>query len=196
VSPVPPADGLHRRAQQALQQQVMAAVHGLITAITLDRTQTVRDAYAAAHSHLVAAGEYQAALLAVTYVGAYAPPRLTPDLPTALAGTLMTPDHPGAIVGLLRLWTLLDQGTPEPQARTEAGSFTANLTGGDMQAAQRVGLDEGARIAERRLRWRKDPAPGACDWCRMIASGGARYHSASSVPFHQSDRCAVVPQPT
>jgi len=193
---VPPVDGMHRRAQQQLQQTVMAAAAGLLNVITLERTQTVRDAYAGAHSRLVAAGQQRAALLALAYVGAYAPARTPPDLATALTATLITPEHPGAIVGLLRLWALLDQGTPETEARTQAGSFTSNLTGGDMQAAQRAGLDEAARAAGRRIRWRKDPSPTACTWCQMIASGGARYHTASSVPFHQSDHCAVVPQLT
>ncbi len=187
-------DDTHRRAQLALQDRIGATVTGLLMTITLDRSQQIRDAYATANARLIAGGEHQAARLALAYFAAYAPPRTPPDLGRALAPMLMTPENPGAIVGLLRLWALLDQDTPELQARQEAGSFTANLAGGDLNAATRVGLDEAARAAGRRPRWRKIPSPGACDWCRMIASGGARYHSADSVPFHSSDHCSVAPE--
>jgi len=191
---VPALDDTHRRAQRALQDRTGTAVAGLLAAITLERSQQIRDAYATANSRLIAGGQQSAARLALAYIAAYAPPTTPPDLVTALAGTLITPDSPGAFVGLLRLWSLLDQDVPEPQARQQAGSYSANLSGGDLQAAQRAGLDEAARAAGRRPRWRKDPSPTACAWCQTIASGGARYHSADSVPFHQSDHCSVSPE--
>lgn len=188
------ADLDHHRAQQRLQQLTRAAVNALLLRITLDRSEQVRDAYALQNSRLIAGGQHQAVMFAFAYIAAYAAPQTPPEPARALDGRLVTPETPSALVGLLRLWALLDQDTPEFEARQAAGSYAGGLASGDVLSAQRGGLDEAARVSGRRVRWRKQLSPDACEWCRTIAAGGARYHAADTVPFHLRDRCTVAPE--
>ena len=95
---------------------------------------------------------------------------------------------------MLRLLARLQDGDEEPLARQAAGSYAGELGTGDVQAAQRGGLDEAARAGTRRIRgWRKELGPEPCEWCVTIASGGGRYHRADTVPFHARDHCGVAP---
>lgn len=188
------ADQLHRQAQKTLQDQVGSAVARTLLTVTLDRSEQVRDVYRHGTARLVSGGQLAAAQLATAYLAAYVPSARPVDLPRALEPVAMTVDSPGAVVGLLRLWSLLDKGVPEPQARTEAAGMAANLARGDMQAAQRAGLKEAARAAGRKPRWRKELSPGACEWCQEIAAQGAVYPDAETVPFHNSDSCGVAPE--
>lgn len=188
------ADREHQRAQLRLAHATRAAVYALLAAITLDRTPLVRQAYALQNSRIIAGGQHQSVMFAFAYMAALAAPTTPPLVDRALEGRLTTPETPSAIVGLLRLWNLLDHGTPEAEARAQAGSYAGGLASGDLLSAQRGGLDEGARASGRRVRWRKQLSADPCEWCAMIASGGARYHSADSVPFHQRDRCTVAPE--
>ena len=193
-------DQLHRQAQNQLQRAVGGTVAGIVGAITLDRSPAVRDGYALATSRVVSAGQWQAAQLAATYIAAYAPPVRDLDLDRAL--DLATPDSPNSVVGLLRLWTLLDDGAEEEEARDAAGSYAGGLASADLQGATRSGLDEATSAAGREPRWRLEPNPGACEWCRFLADTGPRYLDASSVPVphaaggeHPGGACLCTPAP-
>ena len=194
------ADTLHRQAQNHLQRVVGGTVAGMLGVVTLDRSQDVRSGYAAATPRVVSAGQWQAAQLAAAYVAAYAPPVREVDLAGAI--DLATPDSPNSVVGLLRLWSLLDDGEEESAAREAAGSYAGGLASADLQGATRSGLDEAASAAEREPRWRLEPNPGACEWCRFSAETGARYLDASSVPVphaaggeHPGGACLCTPAP-
>jgi hypothetical protein len=190
------ADEIHRRAQHTLRATTGATVAGMLAQITLERSPQIRDWYAAGTARLVAGGQRAAGTLAVAYIRAILPLVAPVDLDAALALVLMTSESPGAFVGLLRLWRLLDEGLDELRAREQAGSYAATLAMGNMNAAQRAGLGEGARATGRAVKWRKVAAPGACEWCQLIASGGARYSEPGRVPFHTfgRDRCGVAPE--
>jgi hypothetical protein len=183
---------MHQRAQARLRDATAGAVAGILGAITLDRTQTVRDGYALATSRVVSGGQMQAATWGAALIGAYRQPLERPDVVGALGDRLMTPEDGGAIVGLLRMWSLLDDGTVEQDARLEAGSYAASLADSDLAMAARVGQDEGLRVAHvGRVMWGLDATDSNCDWCQMIASTGYRYHEATTVPFHGQCKCAV-----
>ena len=157
-------------------------VAGTLAGVTLDRSEQLRDAYALTTSRIVSGGQRAAAQLAIAYVGSYVRPVRPPDVSRALTGMLITPGDDGAIVGLLRLWSLLDEGVQEAQARSEAGQLAGGFAQQNVRSAMSAGLDEGAGAADREPRWRLEPNPGACAWCQYIAETGARYLSADSVP--------------
>lgn len=190
------ADQLHLQAQLRLRRVTGAAVAGVLAAITLDRSEEIRDEYQTTTVRIVRGGQLAAAGLAAAYIAAYVPPVRSVDLRHALRGTLLDADDGRSLVGLVRMWSLLDDGVPPLDARMAAGSIARNLAEGDLQAACRVGLDEGAHAAERTARWAKLPAPGACEWCQEIANQGYRYRSAESIPFHSHGpcRCSYAPE--
>lgn len=187
-------DRLHQRAQEALQLRVGQLSGGLLRATGPERSQLVRGAYATAQAQLIAAGQQQAVRLAFAYMATLSPPLSPPAMSRALDGVLVTPESPRAGSGIVRLWALLEQGLPDDEAREQAGAYAAMLAEAGVASAEQGGLDEAADVGGRTATgWRKEPSPGACEWCQMIADGGARYHDASSVPRHDHDHCAVAP---
>jgi len=186
------ADDLHRLAQLALRDQTGAALRLLVATVPLIRSEIVRAWFAGEVARIVAGGQWQAAGLAVGYLADLVAFTETPDLDTALDGELLTADQPGASFGFGRMWWLIDNGADELEARENAAAATAIRSTADLMNAERVGLDEGARVAERQPRWRKEPGPDPCDWCLEIVSEGARFLAADTVPFHQGDRCSVA----
>lgn len=153
--------------------------------------------YATLATRLVAGAQHRSATFAIAYLHTLSPP--APGSPPAsvdraLADALVTPGSPVATSPVLRLLARLAEGDEEPVARQAAGSYAGALATGDLQAAQRGGLTEGARAGQRRVRgWRKELSADACDWCTEIAAGGGRYHSPATVPFHERDHCGVAP---
>ena len=136
------ADRIHTLAQQRLRATTGQAVAGMLAAVTLERSDGLRDAYAAATARTVSGGQRAAARLAVAYIAAYAPPAEPPNLARALDGLLITPESDGAIVGLLRLWSLLDDGVEELEARAEAGQLAGGFAQQNVRSAMSAGLDE------------------------------------------------------
>lgn len=179
-----------------LQAATGAAVRQTVNAVPIGGdTELVRSAYSNRVASLVSGGQRAAARLAAAYIGVYAAPEEDLDLDDDLDDELLRPGDDKSMSGLMRLWSLVGQGMPVGQAREEAGAVASQLAEGDLHAAERTGLDAGARAAhERDLRWALNTNPEACDWCEMIAEGGFRYHEAETVPFHQNCRCSPIPQ--
>jgi hypothetical protein len=169
-------------------------------ASTADRSAEIRDAYAATTARIVTGGQRQAAMIAAAWVASYAPVDLSHfSVDADLAPHLMAPDDSAAIVGLLRLWSLVDEGEDEAQARADAGLWAGGIAGGHVLEAERVGADAAAHATGRRPRWRKVPNDDACDWCLKVADGGFRYWEAETVPFHAAPgggvcRCGIEPE--
>lgn len=186
-----------------LRGAVGATVRHLVTNVSVeDRDEDTREDYATATSRIVIGGQWQAARLAVAYVGTIAPPRRDVDLAHALGGRLLTPESDNAVVGLLRLWHTLDQGEDEAAARASAAEYAAGLAETDVAGAARDALDEAADASGRSPRWRLEPDDGACAWCQFIADSGAIYLSADSVPIphspggeHPGGACNCSPAP-
>ena len=83
-----------------------------------------------------------------------------PTTERALDGIAVTPASPVARSPVLRLLARLKEGDDELVARHSAGSYAGELGSGDLQAAERGGLDEAARAGTRRIRgWRKELSP-------------------------------------
>jgi len=172
------ADRIHQQAQHRLRQTTGAQVAGVLLAA--DRRSTA--AYAAAVAWIVAGGQRASVRLAAAYIAAYAPLLEPVNVARALRRILIGPDSDVAAAGLLRLSELLDQGVELELALTQAQAYASGLAQGALQDSERAGLDEAANAAGRRPRWRLQPDVGACDWCEFIASTGARYLTAGSVP--------------
>jgi hypothetical protein len=192
---VPLPRPLYQLGQQRLQQSVGLVVVAGLRTVSLERTPEVRAAYAESTSRIIAAGQLAAARFASVFVGSFVELEETPDLGRALAGHLTGPDDPHAIVGLLRLWSLMDDGSEELEARGLAGIFASNLAEGDLQAAQRDGLDEATRASHRSARWGLEPNAEACEWCAEIAALGSVFPDAETVPFHSHGPCRCAPVP-
>lgn len=199
-------DELHQRAQQQLREATGNAVAGVVNSITLeDRSPQVIAGYRTATSRLTAGGQRAAAQLALAYLAAYAPPVEEADVGEALDGVGVSASSASSVAGLLRLWRMVDDGDDEADAREAAGNYAAGVAADELHAAERAGLDEGARAGDMEgLRWRLEPNAGACEWCLFIASTGARYLEAESVPVpHSPDnashpggicQCSVAPE--
>jgi hypothetical protein len=160
-------------------------------------TDEAATAYATAAARYVGGGQRRSAQLAIGYLNVLSPPPAgaqPASVDRALHGTLVGLDSPVATSPLLRLLARLADGDEELVARQAAGSYAGALATGDMQAAQRGGLAEGARVGGRKVRgWRKELSADPCEWCINIASGGGRYRHPDTVPFHQRDHCGVAP---
>jgi hypothetical protein len=172
------------------------ALMGVLAGLQDPDTELAQATYAAVAARLVGGMQRRSATFAITYLAQLSPPApgTVASLDRALDGALVTAGSPVATSPVLRLLARLSEGDDEPVARQAAGSYAGALATGDLQAAQRGGLEEGARAGGRRVRgWRKELAPGACEWCVMIASGGGRYRQPDTVPFHQRDHCGVAP---
>jgi len=184
------ADDLYRLAQLALRDQTGDALRLLVATVPLIRSEIVRAWFAGEVARVVSGGQWQAADLAVGYLGDLVAFTDTPDLDTALDGELLTADQPGASFGFGRMWWLMDNGADELEARENAADAVASRSTADLLDAERIGLDEGARVAERKPRWRSVPSANPCEWCAGVAAQGAVFPDAESVPFHNGDQCS------
>lgn len=176
----------------------------MVAAVTLERSVEVRQTFAQTVARVVSGGQFAAAAFAAAYLRGYVLPVEPIDVTGALTGVLLAASDPKAVVGLLRMWHLIDEGAGIPEARLSAATYARGLAEGDMQTAQRAGLDAAAQATRQAVRWRKVAGPDACDWCQAIAGGPApaRYFSAASVPMHMPVpgkgrgvcRCSVAPE--
>jgi hypothetical protein len=188
-------DERHRERQKQLDDRVGATLTGLL--LGLDRLDDDADlgAYAAAAYPVVAGGQDASALLATSYLALkLRTPAARVDSRAALAktGVRVTPESRSLVAPVLRARKLVADGETEPVARESASAYARELASNDLQAAQRVGLDAGAKASGKRVRWRKDLSPSSCEWCRLV--GADRTYSASDrVPYHPHDECGIVP---
>jgi hypothetical protein len=188
-------DRRHRLAQQALGERVGQTLAKVIVELPEPLEQEAMERYLARAVPVVAGGQRRAAALGIAYLRELSPPargKLPPTVDRALSGQLVTADSPVATSPVLRLWGRVNEGDSLGVAQAAAASYAGALAIGDLQVAQRLGLEEGARAAEREVTgWAKELSGDACDWCQEIA--GQVYRSADAVPFHDRDRCAVAP---
>lgn len=192
------ADRAHRLAQQRLSDAVERRLAALLLALPDPREQRAMDAYNAVAAPTVAGGQRQAAQLAIGYLAAVAPPTKAASLDRALDGVLVNAASAVARSPVLRLWSLLDDGLDEREAREAAGSYAGGLATNDLKVAQYGGLEEGARVSGGRVRgWRKEVHPGCCEWCRVVSGESVGrvkvYKRADTVSFHDRDRCSAAP---
>lgn len=177
----------------------------LMLAAMPDLGQPALEDYVDGAFPVVAGAQQASAETAAGYVGviavgrarlagrAYRPRRLV-DVATALtkSGVLVTPDSRSLVAPVLRARSLAGEGLDEPVVLAQSQEYAAELASNDVQAAQRVGLDEGAHASGLEVHgWRKAVASSACSWCRAIA--GNVYNHAEQIPFHDHDRCDVEP---
>jgi hypothetical protein len=194
---VAPQDRRHRFVQERLSTTLETALMALLLRLPEPSTEQAFELYARQAARLVGGAQRRSATFAMAYVAQLSPPSPVVEPPTAeraLDGVAVTPASPVARSPVLRLLARLKDGDDELVARRAAGSYAGELGTGDLQAAERGGLDEAARAGTRTIRgWRKELSPEPCEWCAMIASGGGRYRRADTVPFHPRDRCGVAP---
>ena len=190
---------VERRRQNQIRDRTGATLTALLAALPDLSEQALADYQAAAYP-TVLGGQTLAAGTAAGYVTALAPPsessrrRRRLDVAAALArsGVLVTPETRSLIFPVLRARSLVNDGQTHAAAVAAAGSYAGALSGNDVMAAQRVGLDEAADSAGTRIvGWRKETGGNACPWCEETAGGF--YHSADAVPFHDRDQCSVAP---
>jgi hypothetical protein len=197
------ADQAHRVAQERLAAETSRRLSALIAALPEPEQQAAMELYAPQAARLVAGGQHQSAKFSMAYVGRLAPRargQAPPTIERALTGTLVDESSPVARAPVLRLWKRLGEGVELEEAKREAASYAEELSSGDLQAAERGGLTEGARASGKRIKgWRKVLSSSPCEWCRAVAgtagSSGqsGRYKAAENVPFHPRDHCGVAP---
>lgn len=93
----------------------------------------------------------------------------------------------------LATWHALNEGRPYEEA-VAAGRSAAEAAGEDYvtSTARRTG-DVVADKSGQRVRWRRVPGGGACEFCRTVA--GQTYRTSESADFgHDRDHCVVVPE--
>lgn len=103
-----------------------------------------------------------------------------------VARGLTLPD-PAAVEGSIR-WAV------GPMFGEGTGTVRDNLAG----MVERFVLDAGREaVADERGRvlYQRIPSPGCCDWCAMLASRGAVYHSEATgeAGSHDRDACVIAP---
>jgi hypothetical protein len=194
-------DERHRIRQQRLAGRLATRLEMLVaTWETLAQEEV--EAYHDGAYPLVAGGQREAARLAAAYGRTLGEQALgVPSLPgpTDIVGALLnsgvgvTPESRSLVAPPLRARSLVAEGATLAEAKLEAAEYAGQLGSLDLQAAQRVGLEQGVHAGGKRVvGYRKVLAGGACSWCREV--GGERvYHSADSVPFHRNDACSVAP---
>lgn len=188
-------DRRHRQAQHRLAQAVSSALGAVLVSLEEPESQEAMDRYSSEALLIVGGGQRKAAGFALAYVAGLSRPSgrgLPPSVERALEGKAVGSESPVVRSPVLHLWGRLAEGEELPLARQSAASYAGGLASGDLQTAERGGLEEGARAGERPLKgWSKELSAGACEWCREVAR--QVYRSSDSVPFHQRDRCAVAP---
>lgn len=191
-------DRRHRERQAALVDGVAGRLDRLVRS-SPDLEQPTIDRYVRAAYPAVAAGQYAAAGLGAGYLAVLVPrtprtARRPVDVDGALArsGVLVTPESRSLVAPMLRARALTADGLELGAALETAGNYAGTLSSYDLQAAQRVGLDAGAAAVDAKVEgWQKDPGPGACSWC--VALAAEVYADPDAVPFHDFDKCGVVP---
>jgi hypothetical protein len=204
---VPPRsllDAQHLARQQAIQRGVAMNLR-ILLATMADLSQPALDDYVNGAYPVVAGGQHASADTAAGYIGVIAVaraqlrgrryrPRRPVDVAAALtkSGVLVQPDSRSLVAPVLRARSLEAEGQAMPVAIDHAASYAAALSSNDVQAAQRVGLGEGAHASGLEVHgWRKSVAADACDWCGAIAD--AVYDDPEKIPFHEWDKCGVEP---
>jgi hypothetical protein len=192
-------DARHRESQQTLSGEVSLRLSGVLLGLP-DLGEESLARYAASAFPLVLGGQRASAGLAASYVLAMFPAArrsgrqvvVDPGGALARSGKAVTQDSPVVVSPILRARSLLAEGARPIEAMQSASSYAEALSSGDLQAAQRVGIEEGAQATGARVvGYRKELSATACSWCRKV--GGRTYRSSESVPFHQRDNCAVAP---
>jgi hypothetical protein len=190
-------DDRHRAQQAALAAQ-LARTLGLRIATweTLDEDELL--AYHASAYPLVAGGQRQAARLAAGYgltlarrPGVTAGPL---DVSGALrrSGVEVTRESRSLVAPMLRARKLVGEGATLLDAKADASEYAGQLGSLDLQAGQRVGLEQGVGAGGARIEgYRKSLSGTACSWCRETAQ--TIYRQADAVPFHRNDSCSVEP---
>ena len=190
----------HRRVQRRLDDVTGAKLAAMIAVLDDPTSQEGMDAYNVASARVVGGAQHRSARLALAYMASRRAFADTPDVARALAPVLVTRESPVTRSPILRVMGLVGEGTAVAEAVAQAGAYARTLVSNDLQVAERAGLGEGARVSgEEIVGWRKNLAPGACEWCRKVSgasSAGGRlrvYSSPDRVPFHAHDSCSVEP---
>lgn len=192
-------DELNRKRQLGMQERVAAGLGALLAAMP-DLGEDALAGYVGRAFPVVAGGQHAAASSAAGYgvaIAALAGHRIkrAVDVEHALerSGVLVQPDSRSLVAPVLRARALVDEGAAMPAAVEQAASYAHALTSGDLQAAQRVGVEEGTSSTGARVRgYRKEVDPACCPWCELVGADRV-YKGADSVPFHDRDRCSVSP---
>lgn len=165
----------------------------MIRALPEPGEQRALDVYNLAAARLVGGAQRRSAQIAIAYLAALRAPVRQASLERALEGVRVTRESPVARSPILRLWKLLDEGQEHAAAVIAAGTYASALCSGDLQAAQRGGLQEGAAASGARVQgWVKELSPTACEWCQTIGVDQV-YRSPDGVPFHANDTCSASP---
>jgi hypothetical protein len=178
-----------------VQAALEAQLNGLVLSLP-DLSEETLHGYSLAASARTAGAQTRAGRLAAGFLLALADRRRRRRQPVrldeALHEVLVTPASPVAYSPVLRA-RKLEPDLGLPAALAAAGSYAAGLGSGDVQAAQRAGLDAGAAATgEHIIGWRKELDPACCDWCQLVGAERV-YRAADSVPFHERDKCSVSP---
>lgn len=187
--------GLSAAYRTAQSQTTLATEASLAAwaAVALGASDEAAALYLPGAVERTAGGQARAAALAAGYVAGIMAAAVDPPsrlAPVDLSGVpLVTEETRWLYSPVLRMRALLAEGVAEPAAHAQASAYAVSMVPGDLQAAERAGLDAGAAAHNARARFRKVPAGGACGWCQEIASKD--YPSAEAVPFHAGDRCSV-----
>jgi hypothetical protein len=184
-------DTRHRVQQERLAHGVARRLGGMLRGLP-DLAQPSVVAYHDGALVLVLGGQHTSANLAAGYTAARSRRRLLDvDVVNALArsGVLVTTDSRSLVAPVLRARHLVAEGAELAAALENAAGYAAALSSNDLQAAQRVGLAEGA--GDGVVGWRKLVGPDACQWCNLTAD--TVYADPDSIPFHDNDRCSVEP---
>jgi hypothetical protein len=189
-------DERHRR-RQAIVADVVASRLGSLIATMHDLSQEALVAYVEQAYPVVAGGQTVAADTAAAYSRALAAgrrPKRPVDVAGALAksGKLVTPDSRSLVAPILRARHLAAEGEQAASVVVTAANYAAQLSAADLQAAMRVGVDEGATASGLETQgWSKGLGPEPCEWCISIADNV--YGDPDSIPYHDGDRCGVEP---
>jgi hypothetical protein len=186
------ADRAHRAAQTKLRDATSERLASMLFALPEPRAQKSFDAYNAAAAKLVGGSQRRSAQLSIAYVTIGQRTVRPPSPARAISGVVVSRESPVTRSPMLRLWHEIDKGIETAIALQLAAGVAQRLASGDLQVAERAGLEEGAQSTGQRIvGWTKELSDDACPWCIEVAEG--RYSSADAVPFHENDKCSVTP---
>lgn len=201
MPPSPESYALRNRSGQRQLANDVAATLSQTLARLPDLSDESLDHYVKRAYPVLVGGQRASANLAAAYSVALArlerpraPTSSEVDLVAAMrsADVLVTPESRSLPAPVLRARALVADGQTRAQGLTAASSYAGALASNDLQAAQRVGLQEGAATMSLGVvGYRKDLDADACEWCAEVAN--EVYGNADAVPFHDRDRCAVSP---
>ena len=189
---------MYRERQVALAEAVarrLGATLGSLSSLDeLELRRYVVTAYPTVAGGQVAAAEGGAGYVTAIVSRTPRARRNVVDVAGALtrSGVLVTPESRSLVAPVLRARALVAEGAEHVVALEAATAYAGSLSSLDLQAAQRVGVGEGARASEATVDgWEKDVGPDACNWCSAVA--GQVYDDPEAVPFHDNDKCSVIP---